>query len=103
MVKSQQNPNASVTQGSPPALTTIRLGSPSTSIEPSKSNSSKAKPKAKRKSTSSDEFIQMAKLLMAQAKSQIEDEASDDSTSSEASTSHDPYGPQFQDTQDPYA
>ena len=45
----------------------------------------------------------MAKLLMAQAKPQIEDEASDDTASSEASTSHDPYGPQFEDAQDPYA
>ncbi|KAL7192931.1 hypothetical protein ACSBR2_024693 [Camellia fascicularis] len=101
MVKSQQSPNAPVTQGSPLPLTTVRLGSLSTCIEPSKSKSSKAKPKPK--STSSDELIQMAKLLMAQAKSQIEDEALDDSASFEASTSHDPYGPQFQDAQDPYA
>ncbi|KAL7198876.1 hypothetical protein ACSBR2_021214 [Camellia fascicularis] len=103
MVKSQQNPNASVTQRSPLPLTTVRLGNPSTSIEPSKSKSSKAKHKAKPKSTSSDELIQMAKLLMAQSKSKIEDEALDDSASSEALTSHDPYGPQFQDAQDPYA
>ncbi|GMQ08379.1 hypothetical protein CsSME_00052123 [Camellia sinensis var. sinensis] len=102
MVKSQQNPNASITQGSLLPLTTIKLGSPSTSIEPSKSKSSKAKPKAKPKSPSSDELIQMVKLLMAQAKSEIEDEASDDSASSEALTSHDPYGPQFQDAQDQY-
>ena len=40
---------------------------------------------------------------MAQAKSQIEDEASDDSASSVALTNHDPNGPQFQDAQDPYA
>ncbi|KAL7231477.1 hypothetical protein ACSBR2_009683 [Camellia fascicularis] len=93
MVKSQQNPNASVTQGSLLPLTTVRLGSPSTSIEPSKSKSSKAKPKTKPKLTSSDELIQMAKLLMAQAKSQIDDLASDDSASSKVSTSHDPYGP----------
>ncbi|KAL7239328.1 hypothetical protein ACSBR2_005271 [Camellia fascicularis] len=103
MVKSQQNPNALVTEGSLLPLTTVRLGSPSTSIEPSKSKTSKAKPKAKPKSTSSDKLTQMAKLLMAQAKSQIEDEASDDLASSEASTSHDPYGLQFQDAQDPYA
>ncbi|KAL7259855.1 hypothetical protein ACSBR1_005677 [Camellia fascicularis] len=96
MVKSQQNPNASITQGSPLPFTAVKLGSPSTSIEPSKSKSCKAKPKAKPKSTSNDELIQMAKLLMAQAKSQIEDEASNDSATPEASTSYDPYGAQFQ-------
>ncbi|KAL7207562.1 hypothetical protein ACSBR1_029497 [Camellia fascicularis] len=103
MVKAQQNPTTSVTQGRP--IPPVRLGSPRTSSskpKSSKSKSAQSKPKAKPKS-SSDELIQMAKLLMAQAKSQIEDETSEESSSSEASTNDDPYRPQFQDAQDPYA
>ncbi|KAL7202363.1 hypothetical protein ACSBR1_033934 [Camellia fascicularis] len=97
------NPTASVTQESPLPLTTVRLGSLAPSTEPSKSKSSKSKLKAKPKSkTSNEELIQIAKLLLAQAKSQDEEDASDESASSEASTSHDPYVSQFQDAQDPY-
>ncbi|KAL7261930.1 hypothetical protein ACSBR1_000346 [Camellia fascicularis] len=103
MVKAQQNLTAPTTQGSP--IPPVRLGSPITSSskpKSSKSESAQSKPKAKIKS-SSDELIQMTKLLMAQAKSQIEDETSEESSSSEASINNDPYGPKFQDAQDPYA
>ncbi|CAL5385358.1 unnamed protein product [Camellia sinensis] len=96
MVKAQQNPTASVTQGN--SIPPVRLGSPTTSFskpKSSKSKSAQSKSKTKPKS-SSDELIQIAKLLMAQAKSQIEDETSEESSSSEASTNNDPYGPQFQ-------
>ncbi|KAL7250167.1 hypothetical protein ACSBR1_012216 [Camellia fascicularis] len=97
---SQENPTASITQGSSLPLTTVRLGSPAPSTEPSKSKSSKSKPKSK---TNNEELIQIAKLLLAQAKSQDEGDASDELASSEASTSHDPYGLQFQDAQDLFA
>ncbi|KAL7176856.1 hypothetical protein ACSBR2_030237 [Camellia fascicularis] len=94
MVKSsQQNPIALVTQGSPLLLTTVKLGSPTVSSGPSKSKPSKSKPKSKTR-TRNKELIQIAKLLLAQAKSQDEDDASDGSASFEASTSHDSYDPQ---------
>ncbi|KAL7204764.1 hypothetical protein ACSBR2_017801 [Camellia fascicularis] len=99
MVKaSQQNPTALLTQGSPIPLTTVRLGSLAASSGPSKTKSSKSKPKPKAKpksKTSNKELIQIAKLLLAEPKSQDEDEALDGSASSEDSTSHDTYGPQF--------
>ena len=49
----------------------------------------------------------MARLLMAQAKSDSDnsdsEESSDNSNSSDDSTNQDPYGPLFQDAQDLYA
>lgn len=59
----------------------------------------------------------MARLLMDQAQARLKDEPSDDeppvpaqkssstenSDSSQGSTNQDPYGPEFQDAQDPYA
>ncbi|THF94707.1 hypothetical protein TEA_015569 [Camellia sinensis var. sinensis] len=77
-----------------------KLGSLTASSGPSKSKSSKSKPKSK---TNNDELIQIVKLLLAQAKSQDEDGASYESASFETSTSHDPYGPQFQDALSPYS
>ena len=118
MIKAQQNPTASITQGS--QLSPVNLGSPtSSSSKPKtakptsdqskskvKSSSSQATTKVKSKS-SKDELLQIARLLIAQAMSQSDEDGSEEGSngahSSFGSTNHDPYGPQFQDAQDPYA
>ncbi|CAL5434793.1 unnamed protein product [Camellia sinensis] len=110
MVKAQQNPTASLTQGSPTSSSSKPKSAKPKSDQTkskvkTKPSSSQAKPKVKSKS-SKDELLQMARLLIAQAKSQSDktrsEEGSNGSNSSEGSTNQDPYGPQFQDAQDPY-
>ncbi|THG05087.1 hypothetical protein TEA_012893 [Camellia sinensis var. sinensis] len=103
----------------------INLGSPTSSSSKPKSSKSKIKskstkpstdqPKSKDKSKSKgkpksksfkDELLQMARLLMAQVKSDSDNSSSEDgsdsSNSFEGSTTQNSYGPEFQDAQDPY-
>ncbi|XP_028053792.1 putative protein TPRXL [Camellia sinensis] len=93
MIKAQQNPTAPLTQGS--QLPSVNLGSPTSSSskpmsskskikskstkpstdQPKLKNKSKSKVKPKSKS-SKDELLQMAHLLMAQAKSDLDNSSS---------------------------
>ena len=121
MVKAHQIPTAPVTKGS--QLPPVNLGSPSSSSSKPKSSKSKIKsksakpssdqPKSKDKSkskvkpkskSSKDELLQMARLLIAQAKSNSDNSSSEDgldnSNSSEGSTTQNPYGLEFQNAQD---
>ncbi|THG15243.1 hypothetical protein TEA_023248 [Camellia sinensis var. sinensis] len=64
---------------------------------PNSSHPNQSPKQSPSKKTRNEELIQIVKLLFARAKSQDEDNTSDRSASSEASTSHDPYGSQYQD------